>query len=82
LHFEGDELGDYISLVEAFVDSPAFSSDEYNLIHALEKTTAKLPNEVTYRVCDRFLEGLRSDEADVRQRGSIKADEVSHCSLD
>jgi len=77
LHFEGDELGDYISLVEAFVDSPAFFSDDYNLIHALEKTTAKLPNEVTYRVCDRFLEGLRSDDSDVRQHGRIKADKVS-----
>lgn len=81
LHFEGDELGDYISLVEAFVDSRAFYNDDYNLIHALEKTTAKLPNEVTYRVCDRFLEGLRSDDADVRERGSIKADEVSQLLL-
>ncbi len=81
LHFEGDELGDYISLVEAFVDSRAFYNDDYNLIHALEKTTAKLPNEVTYRVCDRFLEGLRSDDADVRQRGSIKADKVSQLLL-
>ncbi|MEG5054081.1 MULTISPECIES: hypothetical protein [unclassified Microcoleus] len=77
LHLEGDELGDYICLVEAFVDSRAFYNDDYNLIHALEKTTAKLPNEVTYRVCDRFLEGLRSDDSDIRQRGRIKADQVS-----
>jgi len=77
LHFEGDELGDYISLVEAFVDSPAFSSDDYNLIRALEKTTAKLPEAVTYGLCARFLEGLRSDDADARLRGSIKADKVS-----
>ena len=74
---EGDELGDYICLVEAFVDSRAFYNDDYNLIHALEKTTAKLPNEVTYRVCDRFLEGLRSDDSDIRQRGRIKAEKVS-----
>lgn len=77
LHFEGDELGDYISLVEAFVDSPAFFSDDYNLIHALEKTTAKLPDAVTYRVCDRFIEGLKSDDADVSQRGRLEADKVS-----
>jgi hypothetical protein len=77
LHFEGEELGDYISLVEAFVDSPAFSTDDNNLIHALEETTAKLSDAVTYRVCDRFLEGLRSDDSDVRQRAGIKADKVS-----
>lgn len=77
LHFEGEELGDYISLVEAFVDSPAFSSDDNNLIYALEETTAKLPDAVTYRVCDRFLEGLRSDDSDVRQRAGIKADKIS-----
>ncbi len=77
LHFEGDELGDYISLVEAFVDSPAFFSDDYNLIHALEETTAKLPEAVTYRVCNRFIEGLKSDDADVSQRGRLEADKVS-----
>ncbi|MFB2895075.1 NACHT domain-containing NTPase [Aerosakkonemataceae cyanobacterium BLCC-F50] len=77
LHFEGEELSDYISLVEAFVDSPAFSSDDNNLIYALEETTAKLPDAVTYRVCERFLEGLRSDDSDVRQRAGIKADKVS-----
>jgi len=76
-HFEGEELSDYISLMEAFVDSPAFSSNDYNLIQALEETTAKLPDDVTYRVCDRFLEGLKSDDADARERGSIKAGKVS-----
>ena len=76
-HFEGEELSDYMSLLEAFVDSPAFSSDDYNLIQALEETTAKLPDAVTYRVCDRFLEGLKSDDADARERGSIKAGKVS-----
>ena len=77
LHFEGEELGDYISLVETFVDSPTFSSDDNNLIYALEETTAKLPDAVIYRVCDRFLEGLRSDDSDVRQRAGIKANKVS-----
>lgn len=77
LHFEGDELGDYISLVEAFVDSPAFFSDDYNLIHALENTTAKLPDAVTYRVCYRFIEGLKCDDADVSQRARLEADKVS-----
>jgi hypothetical protein len=76
-HFEGEELSDYMSLLEAFVDSPAFSSDDYNLIHTLEETTAKLPDAVTYRVCERFLEGLKSDDADARQRGRIKAGKVS-----
>lgn len=77
LHFEGEQIGEYLSLVNAFVDSPAFSNDDYNLIHALEKTTAKLPDAVTYRVCDRFLEPLRVDEPDVRHPRVFRANSIS-----
>jgi hypothetical protein len=77
LHFEGDELGDYISLVEAFVDSPAFITNHHNLIRVLEETTAKLPDEATYRVCDRFLDGIDSDATNTRNRSFIDAGKVS-----
>jgi hypothetical protein len=77
LRSEREQLGEYLSLVEAFVDSPAFTTDPKDLIHALEKTTAKLPDAATYRVCDRFLEDLRSDDAEVRDRGIFRADRVS-----
>jgi hypothetical protein len=77
LHFEGDELDDYISLVEAFVDSPAFTSNHYDLIHALEETTAKLPDEATYRVCERILDTVDSGATDTRNRSFIDANKVS-----
>lgn len=77
LHFEGEELGNYISLVEAFVDSVAFTTDPKQLIYALEKTTAQLPN-VTYQICKRFLlENLNSDDIELRNRHQVRAGKVS-----
>ncbi|MBD2014993.1 ATP-binding protein [Microcoleus sp. FACHB-53] len=81
LHFEGEELTNYISLVEAFVDSPAFTANHYNLIRALEETTAKLPDEATYRVCDRFLDGIESDAPNTRNRSFIDANQISQLLL-
>jgi hypothetical protein len=76
LRFEREQLGEYVSLVEAFVDSLAFTTDPEDLIHALEKTTAKLP-DITYRVCNRFLNDLSSDDAEVRDHRIFRADRVS-----
>lgn len=72
--FEGEELGEYVSLIEVFVDSPAFDNAT-DLFHALDKTSAKLP-DVTFRVCDRFLQNLTSDNPQVRSR-TVFAGEVS-----
>jgi hypothetical protein len=52
--FERDELGDYRQLVEDFVESSAFATNHRDLIHALEKTTAKLP-DVTYSICEKIV---------------------------
>jgi hypothetical protein len=73
--FKEEELGEYVSLIEAFVDSPAFTNNTRDLFHALERISAKLP-EVTFRVCDRFLQNLKSNNPEVRNR-IIFADEVS-----
>jgi hypothetical protein len=62
-------------LVEAFVASPAFETDCHDLIYALEKTTAKLP-DVTCLVCEKFIDSY-SSVADIRTRSAAKADEVS-----
>ncbi|KAB8330402.1 hypothetical protein SD80_032020 [Scytonema tolypothrichoides VB-61278] len=75
LHFEGEELGEYINLVKAFVDSPAFTNNTRDLFDALERTSAKLP-DVTFQVCDRFLQNLKSDNPEIRNR-TIFADEVT-----
>lgn len=73
--FEGEQLGEYVNLVEAFVASPAFESDCHDLIYALEKTTAKLP-DVTCLVCEKFIDSYGS-VADIRTLIAAKADEVS-----
>ena len=73
--FEGEQLGEYVNLVEAFVASPAFENDCHDLIYALEKTTAKLP-DVTCLVCEKFIDSYGS-VADIRTRSAAKADEVS-----
>ncbi|WP_027845854.1 hypothetical protein [Mastigocoleus testarum] len=75
LLFEEEQLGEYVSLIEAFVDSPAFTNNSRDLLRALEKTSAKLP-DVTFRVCDRFLQNLQSDNPEVRNR-TVFANEVS-----
>ncbi|MFW5664120.1 MAG: hypothetical protein ACOC2Z_00985, partial [Coleofasciculus sp.] len=76
-HFEGKELDDYVSLVESFVNSSAFDTHYDKVIHALEKTTAKLPDDVTYQICDRVLDGLRSNDANIRYHSALKADGIS-----
>jgi hypothetical protein len=79
--FEGEELGDYVSLVEAFVDSPAFTINHRDLIHALKDTTAKLPDEATYRVCERFLDTIDSDATNTRSRSLMDANQISQLLL-
>lgn len=74
--FEGDELGDYTDLVQAFVDSPAFTANCHDLIYALEKTTAKLP-AITCLVCERFVDSFGSSTADIRTSSAADADIIS-----
>jgi hypothetical protein len=81
LRFEGEQLGEYVSLVEAFVDSLAFNTNHHDLIHALEETTAKLPDEATYRVCERFLDAVDSDDTNTRSRSLIDAARISQLLL-
>jgi hypothetical protein len=66
--FEEDELKDYTNLIEKFVQSPAFETDSYDLIYALENTTAKLP-ETTYLVCDRFVQNMLAEQSQEREFG-------------
>ncbi len=52
--FEGEELGHYRNLVEDFVQSRAFRTNHRDLIYALEKTTAKLP-DITCFICEKIM---------------------------
>lgn len=74
--FEGEQLGEYVSLIEAFVHSPAFTTDCHDLIYALEKTTAKLP-DITYLVCEQFINAVGSNAGDIRTRSAADANRIS-----
>ncbi len=73
---EGEQLGDCIKSVEAFIDSPAFATNPDPLIRALEKTTAKLP-DLTCLICERFLDVAGTDAADIRTGRAFDARTVS-----
>jgi hypothetical protein len=75
--FEGDQLGDYTRLIEAFVESSAFSAHHHELIHALEETSAQLPAVVS-RVCERFLDLVGSDASDIRTGTALDAQTIVH----
>jgi hypothetical protein len=58
--FERDELGNYRQLVEDFVKSSAFGTNHRDLIYALEKTTAKLP-DITCSICEKIVSISKSN---------------------
>lgn len=74
--FEREQLGEYIRLIKAFVQSPAFTTDCHDLIYALEKTTAKLP-DITYQVCKQFINVVGSSAGDIRTRSAADANTIS-----
>jgi hypothetical protein len=74
--YEGEELGAYEGLLKAFVPSPAFASQYFHVISALEKTTAKLP-EITCLACERFLDIVGQGAADIRTHHAANAAIVS-----
>lgn len=74
--FEGNELAQYTNLIEQFVNTPAFSTSCYSLIHSLEKTTAKLP-EVTCLVCEKFVESFGIESGDIRTSSAGDSNTIS-----
>lgn len=54
MYLKSDQLGDFTNLVESFVNSQAFEEGYKELVQALERTTAKLP-DITCSVCEKLL---------------------------
>lgn len=73
---EGEQLEEQIDLIEAFIESPAFAKAHSILIETLGKTASKLP-DVTYKVCERFIDLAGSDTADFRTRTPMDSAETS-----
>jgi len=57
--FQRDELGEFTDLVPAFIGSRAFEDQAFWLFHALENTTAILP-DVVCAACERTVQLLKS----------------------
>jgi hypothetical protein len=73
--FEGEELGQYTGLIEDFILSTAFATEHRQLIYALKKTTAELP-EVTVLACARFFDLVGQEAADIGIASAGLADDV------
>lgn len=69
------QLGQYVNVIDAFVQSDAFVAEHGRLIHALEQTTAELPQE-SILTCERFLDVVGGDAADIRTSAARHADDV------
>ena len=62
--FEGQELGEYVSLTEEYIQSPAFEPEHNPLFDALEKTTANVPY-VILMACERVFELAADKTGDI-----------------
>ena len=62
--FEGKELGEYVSLTEEYIQSPAFEPEHNPLFYALEKTTANVPY-VVLMACERVFEFAADKTGDI-----------------
>ena len=60
-HIQNEQIEEYASLIESFVESLAFPEDYSELIQALEKSTTKLPEKTTLRLCERFIDIVLTD---------------------
>lgn len=67
--FRDRELGDYRGLIQAFVDSRAFDTEHDELLEALQRTTAHLPEE-SCLACERFLDVVGEDAANIQLRSA------------
>jgi hypothetical protein len=73
--FEGEQLGEYGELVTAFVRSGAFTTNPYSFIHALENTTAKLP-EITCLACEALFGMMCESDLNLYGQSMVRPDAV------
>jgi hypothetical protein len=75
-HLEGNVISEISDLIEDFLASPAFASDSFSLVHALEKAPARLP-EATLLVCRRFIERVGLEAANIQSSIAMESSMVS-----
>jgi hypothetical protein len=72
----GEDIAHFVRLIEAFAQSRAFAKHYHDIIYPLTQTTSPLP-AVTCIICERFLETVGFDAADIRTGSSADAHQVS-----
>ena len=77
---EGSELGSYSPLVAQFVGSNAFAGNEFQVLRALEETTADL-FDVSLSACERFVDVAGSAASDIRTSYAGQANRVVQLTL-
>jgi hypothetical protein len=75
-HLEKEQIEECTSLIEAFVESLAFADSHAELIRALEKSTARLP-DITVRLCERFVEVVGRKYSDIRTSVLLDAQTIT-----
>ncbi len=68
-------MGEHVGLAESFVASPAFADKHHDLLYALERTTARVP-DLTCSVCDRLLDAAERDGTDISTLGTVSDEAV------
>ncbi len=64
-YLEGQSLESYENLINEFCGSVAYQEDSFSILHALEKSSQKLPG-ITHTVCEKFLERFSAEAGDIR----------------
>ncbi len=73
--FEGEQLGEYEELITAFVQSRTFTTNPYYFIHALDNSTAKLP-EITFLACEALFGMLCESGLNLYGQSMVRPDAV------
>lgn len=76
----GNELAPFGDLIEDFAESPAFAEHHFDLLRALDVTTARMPKTIC-EVCERFVEVVGAEAGDIRTATSAHADIVCRLTL-
>ncbi len=78
--FETDEIKNYRELVQAFIESGAFPDNYDDLIRALDKTTAQVP-DIICAACHKFLDEVGKDAANATKRAAATGYEVTQLAI-
>lgn len=74
--FKDAEIADYVGLVKAFTASPAFLSDSYRLVRALEEATVSV-SEIMVHVTEYFLDVFGKEATNIRTAKAGEVDTIS-----